>query len=518
MKVVLGLLAVIVVFVAGPLSASVLTTTLGGPAIAEEQRTITCEGALPVTGDWRPPLEDAYSLSSGFGERFHPIHHQWRLHAGIDLVSTTPGADVVAASAGTVVASGWDSSGGNTVTIDNGEGISTVYKHLARPSPLKVGEAVTIGAHVGTEGDTGDSTGPHLHYEVHSGGTPVDPAPFMLARGAPLNGTPVAPWPPPQKIPALPEDGEGGLGFELPSPGEPRQDSLVNPPLPIPPTIQALYEDAAAEHHIPWTLLAGIGMAETAHGRTTATSSAGAQGLMQFMPETFATYGIDGGGDGVVDIHDDADSIYSAASYLLAAGVTNGAEGVREALYAYNHADWYVNDVLHYAHAYGGGLVLGDPVHCEGGRGNPDLPPISSERVTTMLEFAAGQQGDAYVLGAGGPDAWDCSSLTQTAMAAIGITAPRTAQAQRDWLASGNGFRVPVEAARSGDLYFYDYYLGPHTIGHVGFVWDPATFTSIEAANPTKGVGHFSYEHALDNNIFEIWRLGNIDDHPRTTG
>ena len=82
-----------------------------------------------------------------------------------------------------------------------------------------------------------------------------------------------------------------------------------------------------------------------------------------------------------------------------------------------------------------------------------------------------------------------------------------------DWhLAAGNGYQVPVDQAQPGDLFFYDSYLGPHTIGHVGLIWDPATFTSIEAANPRDGVGHFSYAPHLDNSIFEIWRVGSISD------
>jgi membrane-bound lytic murein transglycosylase B len=98
-------------------------------------------------------------------------------------------------------------------------------------------------------------------------------------------------------------------------------------------------------------------MAETAHGRIRATSSAGAQGLMQFMPATWRQYGVDGNGDGRADILNDADSIMSAANYLTASGVHNGPEGVRDALFAYNRADWYVNDVLSYTRSYGGGSV-----------------------------------------------------------------------------------------------------------------------------------------------------------------
>ena len=112
------------------------------------------------------------------------------------------------------------------------------------------------------------------------------------------------------------------MGFPLPAPGRPRQDSLHNPPLPIPAKIKNLYIAAAAKYKIPWTLLAGIGMEETGHGRNNRTSSAGAQGLMQFMPATWRSMGVDGDGDGRADIHNDADSIHSAANYLTKSGVT----------------------------------------------------------------------------------------------------------------------------------------------------------------------------------------------------
>ena len=349
--------------------------------------------------------------------------------------------------------------------------------------------------------------------------------------GAPLNGTHVAPNPNPNPNPrpeqqqdqgpgpGLPGDGEGGVGFELPAPSVPRKASLTTPAAPIPERMERLYRQAAREYNLPWTLLAGIGMAETNHDRNTATSCAGARGAMQFMPATFAAYGVDGDGDGRADIGNRADSVHSAANYLVASGVTGGPDGAREALFAYNRADWYVNDVLHYAAAYGGGHVLADPTDCGPGTGigNPDLPPVSNQRVQTMLAFAGDQAGDGYVLGANGPDVWDCSSLTQAAMARIGVSAPRTAQAQRDWLALGNGFQVPPAQAAPGDLIFYDSYLGPSTIGHVAIVWDPATKTTIDAANPRLGVGHFSYADEMDNTIFQIWRLGSIADNPGTT-
>ena len=147
----------------------------------------------------------------------------------------------------------------------------------------------------------------------------------------------------------------------LPPPGSPRQASLHNPPTEIPAAVQALYEAAANRYGLPWTLLAGVGMEETNHGRNNATSSAGARGLMQFMPATFASYGVDGNGDGRAVITDDADSVHSAANYLVASGAQSGPDGVRKALFAYNHALWYVNDVLLYAASYSGGDVAENP-------------------------------------------------------------------------------------------------------------------------------------------------------------
>ncbi len=120
-------------------------------------------------------------------------------------------------------------------------------------------------------------------------------------------------------------------GLVLPAPGDQRRASLTNPPTPIPDRIQALYLSAASRYQLPWTLLAGIGMEETDHGRNNTTSSAGAQGLMQFLPATFARYAVDGAGDEKTIITSDADSIYSAANYLVASGALHGPDGIRGA-------------------------------------------------------------------------------------------------------------------------------------------------------------------------------------------
>lgn len=470
--------------------------------------TIHCAGTLPATGQWRVPFVDTpYTLTSGFGMRLDPVTGATTsLHNGVDLA--TPQSVVVAASNGTITHAGDNGNGfGNHVIIDHGENITTLYGHLASIDPaITPGAHVTIGQPLGREGTTGWSTGIHLHFTINVNGVDVDPAQFMLEHGAPLNGQAVGPTTP------LAGSAEGGVGFDLPQP-ETRQDSLHNPPLPIPAEIQQLYQHAAAQYGLPWTLLAGIGMAETAHGRTTATSHAGAQGLMQFMPATFATYGTDGDGDGTADITNNADSIHSAARYLVASGVLQGAEGVKQALFAYNHADWYVGDVLYYAHTYGGGPVLGTTTQCPPGSGNPNLPPLADQRIADVLTWAGQQVGKPYVLGGNGPHSYDCSSLVQNAFARIGITMPRTAESQRDWLAAGNGYQVPPGQEQPGDLIFTSSYLGPNRIGHVAIIWDPTTQQTVEAASTSLGIIHGNYQNWANLPIYQIWRVGNVNDN-----
>lgn len=111
----------------------------------------------------------------------------------------------------------------------------------------------------------------------------------------------------------------------------------------IPKDFLALYQSAALTcPGLPWPVLAAVGQVESGHGSNNGPSSAGAEGPMQFLPSTFAGYAVDGDGDGVSDIWNPPDAIYSAASYLCANGAGNGPRGLYTALWHYNHADWYV--------------------------------------------------------------------------------------------------------------------------------------------------------------------------------
>ncbi len=118
----------------------------------------------------------------------------------------------------------------------------------------------------------------------------------------------------------------------------------------IPPFLLPIYQACGTQYDIPWQVLASINKIETAFGTNLNVSTAGAQGWMQFIPSTWASYGVDANGDGLKDPYNPVDAICAAARYLKAAG---GTADLYSAILAYNHADWYVQEVLLYARAYG---------------------------------------------------------------------------------------------------------------------------------------------------------------------
>ena len=171
-----------------PFGAALLLAAVLTPAVAAQQGP-DCGTTPAATGPWRPPFAQAYTRTSPFGMRFHPIYHRWRLHSGADLVSLPEPGPVLAAHDGTVTAAGSRGSYGNAVDIDHGAGVLTRYAHLARIDPtIAVGATLRAGDRIGVEGSTGASTGNHLHFEIRLNGEPVDPLPFMAAHGAPLDG------------------------------------------------------------------------------------------------------------------------------------------------------------------------------------------------------------------------------------------------------------------------------------------------------------------------------------------
>ena len=121
----------------------------------------------------------------------------------------------------------------------------------------------------------------------------------------------------------------------------------------IPDGLIPIYQAAARTcEGLDWTVLAAIHKVETSFGKDRATSSAGAQGPMQFMPATFDSYGVDGDDDGRADINDVDDAIFSAANLLCANGAGDPAR-LASAIWNYNHSDEYVAEVLTLAANYG---------------------------------------------------------------------------------------------------------------------------------------------------------------------
>ena len=106
----------------------------------------------------------------------------------------------------------------------------------------------------------------------------------------------------------------------------------------------------AQAYGVPWSVLASINKIESNFGRNMGPSSAGAIGWMQFMPSTWLRWGTDADGNGIADPWNPVDAVYSAARYLAASG---GGADIRRAIFSYNHADWYVNEVVQLAQLYG---------------------------------------------------------------------------------------------------------------------------------------------------------------------
>ncbi|MCW3056072.1 MAG: Lytic transglycosylase catalytic [Solirubrobacterales bacterium] len=111
-----------------------------------------------------------------------------------------------------------------------------------------------------------------------------------------------------------------------------------------------IYKEAGHRYHLPWRVLAAINGIESDYGRNLAVSSAGALGWMQFMPDTWRQWAVDADGDGHLNPYSPLDAIFTAARYLKASGA---ARDLPAAIFAYNHADWYVTEVLLRAHMIG---------------------------------------------------------------------------------------------------------------------------------------------------------------------
>ena len=260
----------------------------------------------------------------------------------------------------------------------------------------------------------------------------------------------------------------------------------------IPANYLMWYRKVGTQFNVPWTILAGIGKVESDHGRSklpgvlTGQNPFGAAGPMQIgiggkagdqwggaaihaASLKVAGVATDEDGRQTVSVYDPADAIAGAAKYLIEHGVQASPTG---AIFAYNHLESYVQDVLSWASTYASGgftvsAVTPDPGDSSGTcTGALDAVVVPNAAVSTAIGFAEDQVGKPYLWGGTGPDAFDCSGLVMMAYRAAGIFIQRTSQQQ--WTSEP---RVPASQVQPGDLVFFAGADGTMAApGHVGLV------------------------------------------------
>ncbi|WP_424536244.1 NlpC/P60 family protein [Sphaerisporangium viridialbum] len=253
----------------------------------------------------------------------------------------------------------------------------------------------------------------------------------------------------------------------------------------IPPDYLELYKKWGKKTGVQWTVLAAVGKRETDHGRSSltgvksGTNYAGAAGPMQFListwggkakikiPSKFSGYASDGDGDGWADVYNPADAILGAAKMLK----RNGAPAdLKRALFVYNHAMWYVEQVLVIARRYASDGTLELPPEADPACDAPIVEAAPTDIVRKILAYALAQRGKPYRWGGTGPDAFDCSGIIYMAYRAAGLSIPRTTFGQWPF-----GATVAKGSEQPGDLVFFN--AGPGTSssspGHVGMVVSP---------------------------------------------
>jgi hypothetical protein len=202
---------------------------------------------------------------------------------------------------------------------------------------------------------------------------------------------------------------------DAPTPADPTYSFAIPGPAPIgvpnffiekfriPPFLLSIYQAAGIQYGVRWEILAAINEIETDYGRNLNVSTAGALGWMQFLPSTFKRWGVDANSDGHKDPYNPVDAIFSAARYLKAAGADSD---VKKAIFAYNHASWYVDSVLMRARLIGGlpsdlvgsltGLTQGHfPVHATARYADDVTAKDATKRVAKGTNAAVPIQGDA---------------------------------------------------------------------------------------------------------------------------
>jgi transglycosylase-like protein with SLT domain len=249
----------------------------------------------------------------------------------------------------------------------------------------------------------------------------------------------------------------------------------------VPPRLIPIYQQAAARYKLgpegP-AILAGINYEETSFGTNLGDSSAGAEGWMQFLPESWATFGVDGDGDGIRNPDDPWDAIFAAARLLRYSGAPGDWYG---AIFSYNHADWYVEDVLADAKKFA------DATGAETVAAPACAAPVDAPDVVARMLAAAKVEAEKeteYVWGGFDPETgFDCSGGVSWILNIGGLFSGRTnTEGLETFGEPGPGTWITVYVKTSGD---------PHE-EHTAIQIDGSLFESGgggENENPVGGWG-----------------------------
>ena len=435
-------------------------------------------GIAPIRRTW-PLAAGSFTVSDHFGARDGT-------HLGVDLAAPD-GSPEFAVADGVVVAAGPASGFGNWIVIDsvdvNGRPFSAVYGHeWASGVQVHVGQRVRAGEQVGTVGSAGESTGPHLHFEIVpggrlTGGHQIDPLPWLDGALTP-NGSGASPY----SVNPLCSRGFGTAGGAL-------ADGKV------PPELEIWYRRAGSLcPEISPSVLAAQGRQESGFRRGL-TSPAGAQGLAQFLPSTAHAadpddgrpYLLDADASGQASLWDDGDAIIAQGRYMcsiahqverwIGEGKVHG-DLVPLSLAAYNAGEGAVlasggmpNQVpAHYSETRPYVTnILAMEAHYRAPGSTGRFEPGHGSAGVDILAAAQQWMGTPYVWGGGGPQGptgggLDGPGLTSAAVFAASSgaqTLPQTAEQQ--WEA---GAEVPIRGAQPGDLVFSRFGLrGPSEVG-----------------------------------------------------